>query len=393
LSPFSLPAFRQEVRQEYFAILGYWQHHSVDHANGGFHGRINGANRPVPGEPKSVVITSRILWTFSRAYRHFRKAEHLMLARRAYDYLRKHFVDTQYGGVYWSVTADGAPLETKKQVYGHAFAMYGLTEFYEAAAEPAALALAREINGVLEKHSFDAKEGGFVEAFNRDWSATDDYILSRGEQRKTMNTHLHLLEAYANFYRVQKDENIGKTLRHLIEMMLTRIIDPTTFRMRLFFDDAWQPKTDAISYGHDIEASWLLWEAAEILADRAVLEKCKSVSVGMAKAAADGLGPDHGMDYEYEPSTGHRSRERSWWVMAEAMAGFLNAHHLTGKAHFLEKSTRSWAFIKKHLIDRRNGEWFGGVTPDGKITSTDKITFWKGPYHNSRACLEVWHRL
>jgi mannobiose 2-epimerase len=390
--PLSLHTLRQEVYQEYFRILDYWKTYAVDHTQGGFYGQVNGQNQPVAGAPKAIVINSRILWTFSTAVNHFQKTQYLPIATRAYDYIRKHFVDPQHKGVYWSVNADGTPQETRKQMYGHAFAMYGLSEFYKATKTQAALDQAVSLFSLIEQYSFDAKNGGYIEAFGQDWSATDDYILSKGDSRKSMNTHLHLLEAYTNLYRVWKDKTLQKQLKNMIDAFLQHIIDATTFRMRLFFDNAWNVKTDVISYGHDIEASWLLWEAAEVLNDKALLKTCRETSVRMAKAAMDGWEPDGGMNYELEPSKNLLNRERSWWVMAEAMVGFMNAYQLTGKVQFLDKAVQSWEFIKKHLIDSANGEWFSGVTPEHAVTSTDKVNFWKCPYHNSRACLEIWHR-
>jgi mannobiose 2-epimerase len=208
-----------------------------------------------------------------------------------------------------------------------------------------------------------------------------------------MNTHLHLLEAFTNLYRVWHDEASKKQFKGILEVMMEKIVDNQTYRMNLFFDEKWQRTSEAISYGHDIEASWLIWEAAEFLNDKKIKEKAKALCINMAKAACDGLGSDNGMAYEYEPSTKHLNDERSWWVMTEACVGFMNAYQLTGKVHFLEKSTKSWEFIKKNLLDLKGGEWFGGVKTDGTVTDKQKVTFWKGPYHNSRMCLEIWKRL
>jgi mannobiose 2-epimerase len=174
---------------------------------------------------------------------------------------------------------------------------------------------------------------------------------------------------------------------------MNKIVDNQTYRMTLFFDEQWNHKSETISYGHDIEASWLIWEAAEVLHDKTIIVKARDLCLNMAKAACDGLGKDNGMNYEFEPSKNHLNDERSWWVMAEACVGFMNAYQMTKKVHYLEKSTQSWEFIKKHLLDLQKGEWFGGVKPDGTITMKNKITFWKCPYHNSRMCLEIWKRL
>ncbi len=386
----SIPALGQEVSKEAENILSYWINHSIDEENGGFYGRVNTDNKVIPNEPKSIVVNSRILWTFSTAYILFRKQSYLAVATRAFEYIQKYFIDKEKGGVYWSVNADGSPLERKKQIYGHAFAIYGLSEYYRACKNSKALDLAIELYNLVEKHSFDAKNGGYIEAFAPDWSQTNEYILSNGDRRKSMNTHLHLLEAYTNLYRAFPDVGLRLQLKKMLGMFTEHII--ANNRMRLFFDEEWNVKSNEISYGHDIEASWLLWETAEVLDDKPLSLKIKELSLNMAKAAADGLAADGGLNYELNVATNHLNTNKDWWVQAEAMVGFYNAFQLSGKVHFLEKATNSWEFIKKYLIDKEHGEWFWGVKEDHSVYSKDKISFWKGPYHNARACLEIWRR-
>ena len=391
--PFTLNDFRQEVKEELFKILEYWIEHSIDKEKGGFYGTVNGKNIPDPNAPKGIVVTSRILWTFSAVQQLFPDNRYVKMADRAYDYIINHFVDKEYGGVYWSVTADGTPLEKKKQLYGHSFAIYSLSEYYKISKKQEVLDAAKDIFSQVIRHGYDKAKGGYIEAFERDWSNTDDYILSRGENRKSMNTHIHLLEAYTNLYKVWKSESSTFHLRHAIDLMLHHIVDPHTYRMTLFFKEDWTHTSETISYGHDIEASWLLWEAAEALGDSKIKMKCKDVSIQMAKAATDGLAADGALNYEYEPSTKHLNDSKQWWPEAEAMVGFYNAYQLSHKVTYLGKSEKIWDFIKKHLIDRVNSEWFGGVDANGKVISDDKINFWKGPYHSSRACMEMWRRL
>lgn len=390
---FALNDFRQEVKEELFRIMQYWIDHSVDYDKGGFYGEVDGKNIVHPGAPRSVVVTSRILWTFSAVHQLFPDPRYLALAKRGYEYLIDHFSDKEYGGVYWSVTAEGAPLEKKKQLYGQAFAIYGLSEYYKASKDENALNHAKEIFSKGIKHAYDAGKGGYIEAFARDWSNTDDYILSQGENRKSMNTHLHLLEAFTNLYSVWKSETARFHLQHSIQLMLDHIIDPSTYRMTLFFKEDWQHTTTTISYGHDIEASWLLWEAAEVLGNSKLKSKCKEMSVKMATAASDGLADNGAINYEYEPETKHLNDTKQWWPEAEAMVGFYNAYQLSGKVHFLEKSEKVWAYIKQYLIDLINGEWYSIVDGNNKVVSDSKINFWKGPYHNSRSCMEIYRRL
>jgi len=391
--PLTFTAFRDEVKEELFNILDYWIKYSVDNENGGFYGEVNVENVPDPNAPRSVVVTSRILWTFSAAHQLFPNPKYRELAERAFGYLRQHFVDEQYGGVYWSVTGKGAPLETKKQLYGNAFAIYGFSEYYKVSKDPAALKAAQSIFAAMIKHAYDSKQGGYIEAYERDWSNTTEYILSRGDHRKSMNTHLHILEAFANLYTVWKSPESTFHLRHAINMMLLHIIDSQTKRMNLFFNEEWGRLTTTISYGHDIEASWLLLEAAEILGERETIEKCKTVSFGMAVAACDGLAADGALNYEFEPTSGHLNDSKQWWPQAEAMVGLVNAYQISGKVNYLEKAEKVWEWIKKYMIDYKGGEWWPALDANHNVMPGNKISFWKGPYHSSRACMEVWRRL
>lgn len=385
---------QQEVKQELFNILNYWMKYAVDKEKGGFYGVVNGDNIPDPNAPKSVVINSRIAWTFSAAHQLFPNPEYEAMAKRAADYILKYFIDREYGGVYWSVNADGTPLQTKKQMYGHAFAIYGLTEYYKITNDESIIEAAIDIFEDIIQHCFPPqKNPGYFEAVERNWARTEDYILSRYPYIKTMNTHLHLLEAFTNLYRVWKDSLAYGNLKHSINIMLKNIIDPKTHRMRLFFDYDWKPSSKVISYGHDIEMSWLLYEAAEVLGNKELIDQCREVSIQVATAAADGIATDGALNYELNPETGHLNDSKQWWPQAEALVGFFNAYELTGKVHFLEKAEKTWEFIKKQLIDHTNGEWYGSVSADYKTISRDKVTFWKCPYHNSRACMEIWRRL
>ncbi len=389
------PAFLAELRQEYKDILAYWQHHSPDPQNGGFYGRVSYNNQPDATAEKGIVLNARILWTFSAALRHTHHEEYRATADRAFAYLQAHFLDPEHSGYYWSVSATGQPKNTTKSLYGQAFALYGLSEYARVSGNAVALQLAKNQFGTMVNYGYDPQQGGFREAFARDWSVTDDYIISKraNQESKTMNTHLHILEAFTNLLRVWPHETVNKQVRGLLTMFLNHIIDPKTYHMNLFMDDSWNVRQTAISYGHDIEASWLLCEAADVLNDKQVQKTVRAVGVQMARAAASGLDPDGGMNYELDPKTGHLNRERSWWVMSEAMVGFMNAYQRTNEKHFLTKAETSWGFIKKYLLDTNNGEWFWGVDENHRMTGNDKISMWKCPYHNSRACLEMIERL
>lgn len=391
---------RAEFRQEHKDILAYWQRYAPDPVNGGFYGRVDYQNHPDSSAEKGIVLNSRILWTFSAALRHTQHHDYRATADRAFAAIRQHFIDPQHGGVFWSISPDGQPKQPIKQLYGQAFALYGLSEYARATSSAPSLTLAKELFRLMVSKAHDAPKGGFLEARARDWSPATDYMLSKREngEVKTMNTHLHILEAFTNLYHVWPDKAVADQMRGMLNVFLKYIVDPKTYRMNLFMDENWRVRRTAISYGHDIEACWLLPEAADALATRNPTDKplqktVRSVAVKMARAASTGLDPDGGMNYEYDPATGHHNRERSWWVMAEAMVGFLHAYQLTGEKHFLAKSLASWEFCKKHLLDVKNGEWFSGVDEKHQVLGKEKISLWKCPYHNSRACLEMLDRL
>ena len=395
-----LKQFRTELRQEHKDILAYWQRYAPDPINGGFYGRVDYQNRPDLTAEKGIVLNGRILWTFSAALIHTQHDDYRTTADRAFAAIQQHFIDPQYGGVYWSVSPDGQPKQDVKQLYGQAFALYGLTEYVRATHSAPALGLAKELFGLMVKHAYDGSKGGFIEARARDWSPASDYILSKrdNQETKTMNTHLHILEAFTSLYRVWPDSTVAQQMRGMLNVFLKHIVNPQTYRMNLFMDDNWQVRRTAVSYGHDIEASWLLPEAADLLAsknpsDEPLQKTVRALAINMAKAASTGLAPDGGMNYEYDTATKHLNQERSWWVMAEAMVGFMNAYQLTHEKPFLDKSVRCWEFIKKYLLDTKNGEWFWGVDEKHQVMGNDKISMWKCSYHNSRSCLEMLERL
>ncbi len=389
MEPFTSQAFEQELRN----ILKYWEKYSPDVQRGGFYGRVTAENMPMTEAAKSVVLNARILWTFSLAHRLLKESKYLTLADRAFQQIIRYFYDQEHGGVYWSVNADNTPADTRKQIYGQAFAIYGLSEYYRITNYTPALEKAKEIFSLVEKHALDPVNGGYREAFNKDWSATDDYILSRKPWIKSMNTHLHLLEAYTNLYTVWPDALLGKQTAAMLEVIQDKIIDKNTSQMKLFFDENWKPKDNVISYGHDIEASWLFYETAEILKNPPLIDKTKRISLQMAQAATAGLAHDGALNYEFNPETGETNTERSWWVLAEQLVGFYNAYQLSGDTSYNERSKRSWEYIQNHFIDKEKGEWYGSVKADGIPVKGDKISFWKCPYHNARACAEMWRRL
>lgn len=384
----------QEELQEH--ILHFWMTHTVDAEHGGFIGYIDQQLQIDHKADKGLVLNARILWTFSSAYRLYPSTKYLELAERAYEYLRDYFLDRENGGFYWLVDYTGHPTQDKKQIYGQAFVIYALAEYYRVTSNEETLSLAIEIYHLLEKYSYDPTYQGYVEALSRDWKPTGDLSLSDKDlnEKKSMNTHLHILEAYTNLYRVWKSPELKKSLSELIDITLNHIIDPNSAHFWLFFDEAWQVKSRHISYGHDIEGSWLLVEAAEVLADSSLLQRVQKMAVAMAEAVyKEGNGADGGIFNEADPS-GLIDQNKDWWPQAEAMVGFYNAYQLTGDDKFRDASVNSWKFIESHIVDHTDGEWFWGVDRTGQpLPGMPKVSPWKCPYHNSRACLEMLVRL
>lgn len=381
-------------------ILPFWSTRMVDNERGGFYGRIDGHNTLHPDAEKGAVLNARILWTFSAAARMFHKMPYRMMAARAKDYLVNRFIDREYGGVYWSLNADGTPLDTKKQTYAIAFAIYGLTEYYRATQDSEALLTAIRLFEDIEAHAYksyminDKMVNGYMEALARNWQSIADMRLSEKDENGvfTMNTHLHVLEAYTNLYRVLADvqgDDVQSTkvkvvqqLRALIEIFATRIYNPSTGHLGLFFDENWHPSNTHVSPGHDIEAAWLLREAQAVLDENKKMQKCENEKINntsrrLAIAAWNGI-----------------LREEEWWCYAEAVVGYLDQYQDNPDPHYLNLVMAAWDEIQNRFIDRAYGEWFWSVLPDGTLDRThDKAGFWKCPYHNSRMCFELIERL
>jgi mannobiose 2-epimerase len=389
-----LQEYRMELQTELRNILTYWMKYAPDKEHGGFYGKVDNQNRPAPASPKGIVLNSRILWSFAAAYNHTGNEEYLSIAHCAYQYMDKHFKDPEFGGFYWSVDHLGKGLNDRKQVYGLAFCLYALSEYYVATRQKSVLDCCIELFRLIEHHSYDRKRKGYFEAFTRDWQQLEDFRLSEKDanEKKTMNTQLHIIEAYANLYRVWPDQYLKRQIENLLEVFAHHIVDDQTHHLHLFFDENWEVKSETISYGHDIEAAWLLLDAAEAVLHPGWIVTMKSLAVKIAGAAAEGLDEDGGLNYELE--NGLLITEKHWWPQAEMMIGFFNAWQLTQDENHLQKSLQAWQFIGQYIKDCQNGEWYWGVFDDHSIMEgMDKIGFWKCPYHNSRACLELIKRI
>jgi mannobiose 2-epimerase len=391
----NLKNLKIELKLELQSILSYWMENTIDKKNGGFIGQIDYNNNKNEEAEKGSVLNARLLWTFSAAYKVSSNQEHLSTAERAFEHIVTHFYDTKFGGIFWSINHDGTPKDTKNQIYALAFVIYGLSEYYSVTQDKKALDIAISLYQKIQKYSCDSSKGGYLEAFTREWQPIDDLRLSEKDanEKKTMNTHLHIVEGYANLYKVWKDESLRKVIVALLETIEKYFINTETGHLRLFFDENWIEKKDVISYGHDIEAAWLLLQCAEISGDATLIANYKKYAIQIADATKEGIDTDGGLWYEYDPETKELMSEKHWWPQAELMIGYFTAWQLSGKQEYLDIVFKNWDFTQKHIIDKENGEWFWGIKGDNSKMQKDKAGFWKCPYHNSRACIELIHKI
>ncbi|WP_028911759.1 AGE family epimerase/isomerase [Prevotella sp. MA2016] len=405
-------------------ILRFWLNQMMDYEHGGFYGRMAHDGELHPEAEKGAILNARILWAFSAAFRVLKHPEYLEAATRAKDYIIEHFIDQEYGGVYWSVDCEGNPLDTKKQFYAIGFMIYGLTEYARATGDREALDYALDLYDCIEEHAFDREHNGYIEACTREWGEIADMRLSDLDANypKSQNTHLHIIEPYTNLLRCLKEaqaqescdyvsaigsvlpvgisvppqtiSEVEGALRNLVDIFTDKILNKDTNHLDLFFGMDWTRGAGHLeSYGHDIECSWLLHEAALVLGDQQVLNKVEPIVQAVAQASAKGLRPDGSLIHEANLDTGYVDDDLHWWVQAENVVGWYNIWQHFGDEEALNRAEKCWHYIKKQLIDYEHGEWYWSRHANGLLnTKDDKAGFWKCPYHNSRMCLEIIER-
>ncbi|HEA29806.1 MAG TPA: N-acylglucosamine 2-epimerase [Leeuwenhoekiella sp.] len=384
--------FYTELKDELQSITDYWITHSLDENSGGFVGQRDHENKQIPQANKGVILNTRILWSFSAIAQFSGDAKPLQLATRAFNYLYDFFQDKKYGGVYWELNANGTPINRKKQVYAQAFAIYGLSQYYLLTKEENSRSWAISLFELLEEHALDSDNEGYIEAFQENWSVVEDMRLSEKDQNaaKTMNTHLHVLEAYTLLYHIYPDPKVKKSLENLIHIFLDRFLDKKG-HFHLFFDNNWQLLSSTISFGHDIEAAWLLIEAAKVTKNTELLQKTEKTALQVAKTfLKEGYIQGKGVLNEWHQETQKMDTDRHWWPQAEAMVGLLYAYKIDPADMYKTAIIDIWDFTKTHIIDHKNGEWFFRIDENNQAyTSEDKLGMWKCPYHNSRALIKL----
>jgi len=393
----NITEFRKAVYKElYDNIIPFWTRYAMDFEYGGYYGRIKNNLAIEKKARKSLILTARIIWSFSTLYHLDQKEKYLKMAEHGYRFLMDKFFDQKYGGTFWLVDYEGVVLDAKKKIYGQAFTIYALVEYYTATGTREALDNAVMIFNLIEKNNHDKQNFGYFEASNRDWSTTEEMRLSEVDMNevKSMNTHLHLMEAYSALYRVWKDEKLKIRLEELVSIFLDYIIDMKTYHLKLFFDELWKVKSNTISFGHDIETSWLLCEAADLLDSAKLKTKIEELGIKMVDVTlGEGFSKKNAI-YTERNEKGILLKNIQWWQQAEAVVGLLNAFKISGDEKYLIHAQKAWDFIETYFADRKNGEWFYEITEDNlPEPSYNKVSEWKGPYHNIRACLEIIKRL
>ena len=387
--------FAAEMGEELNQILNWWVDHLWAPASKSWHGRINGRGELDPSHPRSIILYTRLLWTYAAAARKIDRSKYHGIADDTFRYLETYFWDTRHGGLFSMLDAEGNPLDTKKQIYAQAFGIYAFSEYYLLTGASPALNLADQLYTMIETYSFDKDNNGYFEAFDREWRLLSDMRLSAKDanEAKTMNTHLHLLEAYTLYATVSQNKVIHERLSNLINLFSGHFINPTSHHLNLFFDERWNCKGDLISYGHDIEASWLLTEACNTLGEPRMISDMHQMSLRMVEAViANGIAPDGSIWYERKGD--HLDQERHWWPQIEAVVGLINAWQIVQNPYYYLLAYRTWEYIKKQLIDRMQGEWYWSILANGTPNEQDdKAGPWKANYHNGRGCMEIMSRL
>lgn len=375
------------------SILSFWSSNMLD-PDGGFYGKMDSENVVYKNAPRGLVLNSRILWTYSAAFRATSIKRYKEVADMMFGYLSSVFVDKDNGGLYWQIGPTGEPQNKKKQIYAQAFAIYGLSEYYHISRDKGALKLALELFESIERYSFDGRQNGYLEAFDEQWRPLEDMRLSSKDanEAKTMNTHLHILEAYTTLYHVSANQDVRNKLRNLIQLFRDKFLT-NAHHYGLFYDEDWSLRSSEVSYGHDIEAAWLIYDAALAVGDQDLIRMTHDMAINVVDATLTYFDQDGGLFHagEVDRITNH---EKHWWPQAEAIVGLLTAFQLTKDDKYLKMANKCWSFVQSDIKDHAHGEWYWGVDSNGHIMSNeDKAGFWKCPYHNGRAMIEAARRL
>lgn len=368
-----------------------------DDAQGGFYGYMGFDLKVEADAPKGSILNSRILWFFSRAYQVTGDPALLSLAHHAYAFFQR-FWDGVHGGVYWSVTFDGHPLDTTKHTYAQAFAIYGLSAYALATRLPQPADQALALYRLIETRMTDSLS--YLEAFDRTFQPLSNAKLSDNPKllakgimaEKTMNTLLHLLEAYTVLYEATGEATVAESLRSILGMFAQSVYNPQLNRLEVFFDTDMHSVFDMQSYGHDIEASWLIDLAAHRVLTGQALAAVTTLTATLAQGVLNRAFRDGCLSNEQ--TEGELDDTRVWWVQAEALVGLTNLWQKTGDPVIRAAMDMGWGYMMDKMVDPRAGsEWYNSLDAEGRPVPKPVVEPWKCPYHNGRMCLEMMARL
>ncbi len=384
-------SFKDHLKND---LIPFWNK-LRDNANGGFYGYVGDDLSVDEKADKGVILNSRILWFYSSSYRLLGDPAVLDMAAHAYRFLTEKCHDKENGGVYWSMKYDGTPSDDTKHTYNQAFAIYALTAYYDASGDRSALELAYKFYDLIENVCRD--EGGYLEAFLRDFRPDSNEKLSENGviAERTMNTLLHVLEAYTELYRVDRQERVGEAMRRIISQFVDDVYNPERGILDVFFDRDFNSIIDLESYGHDIEASWLIDRSCDVLGDAELTARIRPVTRTLAEVTYRNAYDSQLHALYNECEKGVVDRQKVWWVQAESTVGFYNAWQNNPDLTELKQAAEDiWQFVQDKIIDRRCGEWIENLLPDGSVDNHRGIVhLWKCPYHNGRMCIEMANRL
>jgi mannobiose 2-epimerase len=404
-----LEHYRLMFENELFSILSYWINYSLEEDERSFYGAVDINNLPVIDADKSCVLNARILWTFSAAAIKYQKDEYSKIADIAYNVVANDFYDKEHGGYFMMKSADNFLINSTKHTYAQAFVLYSLCKYYELTSNGKVLNEIRSLFDLLENITKDPTHPGYFEAFSREWEIIDENRMADNNEPRSMNTHLHMLEAYSELFKIMPDIKVKERLKELMDIFINAILREDG-HLGIFFDLEFNEVDSSkgiSSFGHDIEASWLLWKAAENLNDPAMKKKVLPLVLKMVDIIKrEGVDSDGGLFLESYRFGSHLRTNKHWWIQAENLVGFMNAYQLTNNGIYWQTVKLAWNFIDKHVIDHKNGEWFTKVNrmgdpfliepeddPSPYYRNDWKIDPWKCPYHNGRAMMELIERI
>lgn len=370
------------------SVIPFWMDNAVAPGNG-FYGAVLRDGTPVADAPRGGVLNARILWSFSAAYRMFGDESYLRLANRSQRYFMDTFIDKVNGGVYWLVNPDGEVLNASKYTYAMTYAIYGLAEHYLATGNDESLQTAISLYRILEEKGREPLHDGYVESFTEDWKQQDKYD---NNAPKTMNAHLHVLEAYTLLYQCWKDNELKERLEFCVDLFMNRIYDPSRKHFNLFFDNEWNSLVEMDSYGHDVEAGWLLCEAARTLEDQNLIKRTNQLALDVTGAClAEGMSDKGYMIYDKKGE--RKTKHASWWGQIETMIACINAWQISGDEAWLQSADTVWSFVENKMVDKEYGEWYSDCFDGEPNKDAPKVSMWRCPYHTVRLGVEVYNRL